>query len=71
MNLKAYGILIPLLIILNTEVKAQKTPQLVFFENSGFLSAPKGYSHIAKIDMGNAWMLIISGQFPLTKKATW
>lgn len=68
MNLKAYSILIPLLIIINTDVKAQKTPQLVFFENPGFLSAPKGYSHIAKIDLGNAWMLIISGQVSLDKE---
>ena len=67
MNIKTYGILIPLLIIINTDVKAQKTPQLVTFENPGFLSAPKGYSHIAKIDLGNSWMLIISGQVSLDK----
>jgi enamine deaminase RidA (YjgF/YER057c/UK114 family) len=67
MNIKTFGMLISLLFILNVAVKGQKTPQLVVFENPGFLSAPKGYSHIAKIDLGNAWMLIISGQVSLDK----
>lgn len=47
---------------------AQKAPNLVHFENPGFLSTPKGYSHVARIDMGNAWMLIISGQVALDKE---
>ena len=47
---------------------SQKKPDLVHFENPGFLSTPKGYSHVARIDMGNAWMLIISGQVALDKE---
>ena len=46
----------------------QKVTNLVQFENPGFLSSPKGYSHVARIDMGNAWMLIISGQVALDKE---
>lgn len=46
---------------------AQKKPTLVQFENPSFLSKPTGYSHIARIDMGKAWMLIISGQVALDK----
>ena len=46
----------------------QKAPTLVHFENPDFLSGPKGYSHVARIDMGNAWMLIISGQVALDKE---
>ncbi len=67
MKLKTYSILMALWMI-HAAAKAQKTPQLVEFENPGFLSAPKGYSHIAKIDLGNAWMLIISGQVSLDKE---
>jgi enamine deaminase RidA (YjgF/YER057c/UK114 family) len=59
--------LIVILFANNSSVYAQKKPQLVYFDNPEFLSAPKGYSHIAKIDMGNAWMLIISGQVSLDK----
>jgi len=68
MNIKSYAILISLLMVLNFSTKAQKSPQIVLFENPDFLSAPKGYSHVAKIDLGNAWMLIISGQVALDKE---
>ena len=44
---------------------AQKKAAVTTLENPGFLYKPKGYSHVAKIDMGNAWMLIISGQVPM------
>ncbi len=57
---------IALLSILNGYT--QKAPTLVHFNNPDFLSAPKGYSHVARIDMGNAWMLIISGQVALDKE---
>lgn len=46
----------------------QKSSNLIHFDNPGFLSTPKGYSHVARIDMGNAWMLIISGQVALDKE---
>jgi 2-iminobutanoate/2-iminopropanoate deaminase len=44
---------------------AQKKATLTNFENPDFLSPTRGYSHVAKIDMGSAWMIIISGQVPL------
>jgi len=59
-------LMIALLFILNGYT--QKSPNLIHFENPGFLSTPKGYSHVARIDMGNAWMLIISGQVALDKE---
>jgi enamine deaminase RidA (YjgF/YER057c/UK114 family) len=46
---------------------AQKTPVVTTLENPAFLNTPRGYSHVAKIDMGNAWMIIISGQVPLDR----
>ena len=53
--------------LLCINLQAQKTKGLVSLENPSFLSTPTGYSHVAKIDMGNAWMLIISGQIALDK----
>jgi enamine deaminase RidA (YjgF/YER057c/UK114 family) len=46
---------------------AQKKPTITQLESPSFLSPTRGYSHVAKIDMGNAWMLIISGQVPMDK----
>lgn len=46
---------------------AQKKATVTTLENPSFLNTPRGYSHVAKIDMGNAWMLIISGQVPMDK----
>lgn len=46
---------------------AQKKTTMTTFENPDFLSPTRGYSHVAKIDLGNAWMLIISGQVPMDK----
>jgi enamine deaminase RidA (YjgF/YER057c/UK114 family) len=47
---------------------AQKTPVVTTLENPAFLNAPRGYSHVARIDMGNAWMIVISGQVPIDKE---
>ncbi len=55
-------------LLLSPETQAQKSGSLVHFDNPGFLSAPRGYSHVARIDLGNAWMLIISGQVALDKE---
>jgi enamine deaminase RidA (YjgF/YER057c/UK114 family) len=44
---------------------SQKPLKLV---NPGSVATPKGYSHAAKIDLGNSTMLLISGQVPLDKK---
>lgn len=46
---------------------AQKTPTVTTLENPAFLNTPRGYSHVAKVDMGHAWMIIISGQVPIDK----
>jgi 2-iminobutanoate/2-iminopropanoate deaminase len=43
----------------------QKKPVVFSLDSPDFLSPTRGYSHVAKIDMGNAWMLIISGQVPM------
>jgi len=60
--------LICILLLVSSQSQAQKSPSLVHFNNPDFLSVPKGYSHVARIDMGNAWMLIISGQVALDKE---
>ena len=56
------------LFLTSSESQAQESSALVHFGNPGFLSVPKGYSHVARIDLGNAWMLIISGQVALDKE---
>jgi 2-iminobutanoate/2-iminopropanoate deaminase len=57
-------VLIPLLLMCCTGW-AQKQPATTQFINPAGLAVPKGYSHVAKIDVGNSWMLIISGQVAL------
>ncbi len=44
---------------------SQSTLKLV---NPGSVATPKGYSHTAQIDLGNATMLLIAGQVPLDKE---
>jgi len=68
MKIQVRSILIVMAVLVYSTSMAQKTPQLVYFENPQFLSTPKGYSHVARIDLGNAWMLIISGQVSLDKE---
>lgn len=36
--------------------------------NPNAVATPKGYSHTAQIDLGNATMLLIAGQVPLDKQ---
>jgi enamine deaminase RidA (YjgF/YER057c/UK114 family) len=61
-------LIIPFLFfVLSLPTMGQKKPVVTSLENPAFLSPTKGYSHVAKIDMGNAWMLIISGQVPMDK----
>ncbi len=57
-------ILISSLLISLTGI-TQTDSSTVKFTNPSFLSAPKGYSHIAIVDLGNCRMIIISGQVPL------
>jgi 2-iminobutanoate/2-iminopropanoate deaminase len=68
MKIQFRSILIVMVVLVHSTSMAQKTPQLVYFDNPQFLSTPKGYSHVARIDLGNAWMLIISGQVSLDKE---
>jgi 2-iminobutanoate/2-iminopropanoate deaminase len=68
MKIQVRSILIVMAVLVHSTSMAQKTPQLVYFDNPQFLSTPKGYSHVARIDLGNAWMLIISGQVSLDKE---
>ncbi|WP_259016340.1 RidA family protein [Emticicia fluvialis] len=44
---------------------SQETFKLV---NPSSVATPRGYSQVAKIDLGNATMLLISGQVPLDKQ---
>jgi 2-iminobutanoate/2-iminopropanoate deaminase len=68
MKIQFRSIFIVMSVFVHSTSMAQKTPQLVYFDNPQFLSTPKGYSHVARIDLGNAWMLIISGQVSLDKE---
>ncbi|GAB3523033.1 RidA family protein [Emticicia fontis] len=44
---------------------AQSPLQLI---NPSAVATPKGYSQVAKVDLGNVTMLLISGQVPLDKQ---
>lgn len=48
---------------------SQQDTSLVKMINPSTLNAPKGYSQMAKIDLGNCTMLIISGQVALDQQA--
>lgn len=54
-------------IFLSTLAFSQDT-SIVKFINPSNISAPKGYSHAAEIDLGTAKMLIISGQVAIDSK---
>jgi enamine deaminase RidA (YjgF/YER057c/UK114 family) len=56
-----------LLLQFSFQADAQKTPTLTSLENPDFLSPVRGYSHVARIDLGNAWMLVISGQVAMDR----
>lgn len=46
----------------------QHNKSTVTFHNPLTVSVPNGYSHVAKVDLGNAYMLILSGQVALDGK---
>ena len=57
--------ILPLLLLsISISAFAQTPLKLV---NPASVAAPKGYSQTAQIDLGNATLLIISGQVPLDK----
>src|SRR5438067_157121 len=51
-----------------TMVQAQSLQRVVTFKNPSGLSTPKGYSHLAEVDLGKSNMLILSGQVALNEK---
>jgi 2-iminobutanoate/2-iminopropanoate deaminase len=55
-------------IFFSLSVFAQQTPGNVQFFNPSGVSAPRGYSHTAVIDLGTCKMVIISGQVALDKQ---
>lgn len=57
-----------LLFFISTDSFSQADTSLVRLRNPSTVHTPKGYSHIAEIDLGNCTMLIISGQVPLDSK---
>ncbi len=58
---------LPLLLVLfiASRTFSQGSLKLV---NANAVATPKGYSHAAQIDLGNATMLLIAGQVPLDKQ---
>lgn len=47
---------------------SQQDTSLVKLINPSIVHSPKGYSHVAEINLGNCTMLIISGQVALDEK---
>jgi len=46
----------------------QDMNDLISYENPSMVAAPNGYSHVVKVDLGNAYMLILSGQVAFNEK---
>lgn len=64
--MKKYLFLTLICIGVNYLTQAQiLTPRVVTFKNPGGLSTPKGYSHVAEVDLGKSKMLVLSGQVAL------
>lgn len=47
---------------------SQVDSSIVKFRNASSLMPPKGYSHVAIVDLGNCEMIVMSGQVPLDSK---
>jgi 2-iminobutanoate/2-iminopropanoate deaminase len=62
-------IFVPLL-FLSKFALSQVDTTIVKFKNPSIVSAPRGYSHVAEIDLGNCKMLILSGQVALDNKGS-
>jgi len=62
------SLVVYLLLLVSYHGFSQQDTSLVKMINPSSLSAPKGYSHIAEINLGNCTMLIISGQVALDEK---
>jgi reactive intermediate/imine deaminase len=66
MKMKKF-LLLPLL-LLSKFALSQVDTSIVKFIDPSTVSAPKGYSHAAQIDLGTCKMLIISGQVAIDNK---
>lgn len=53
------------LLALVIPVFGQDSSDIVKFSNPSAISAPRGYSHVADVDLGHCRMILISGQVPL------
>ena len=47
---------------------AQTDTAIVSFKNPASVATAKGYSHAAVVDLGNCYMIVLSGQVPLDNK---
>jgi enamine deaminase RidA (YjgF/YER057c/UK114 family) len=56
------------LLFFSLYANSQTDSSIVKLINPSSVSAPKGYSHVAEIDLGNCTMLIISGQVALDQQ---
>jgi reactive intermediate/imine deaminase len=64
--MKKLLLLVLICIAVHHLTQAQILPQrIVTFKNPPGLSTPKGYSHVAEVDLGKSKMLILSGQVAL------
>ena len=63
--MKKHLLLICIFAVCSSLVQAQKLQRVVTFKNPTGLSVPKGYSHMAEVDLGKSKMLILSGQLAL------
>ena len=64
--MKKYLFLVLICTGVNYQTQAQILgPRVVTFKNPVGLSTPKGYSHVAEVDLGKSKMLVLSGQVAL------
>ena len=66
--MKAKILLLLPFIFLSTFAFSQTDTSIVKFINPSTVSAPKGYSHAAELDLGTCKMLIMSGQVAIDSK---
>lgn len=66
--MQAKQILLPLFLLFSCFAFSQADSSTVRFINPSSVAAPKGYSHVAQVDLGNCRMIIMSGQVALDKQ---
>lgn len=66
--MKAKSLLLLPFLFLSTFAFSQTDTSIVKFINPSTVSAPKGYSHAAEVDLGACKMLIMSGQVAIDSK---